>query len=438
MISSFFETPTSFRSLSSTGVHIPPTLFTMQVSPSRKGRRCSPITMPCSTMKIGNRYKIWKEAVRNWTIRKALFQVDALNCVHVVHLSRKIGKFGMGFRSCYHITDTPQILSCSELAMLDPQKLTFAEGGVKYDFVNDASHADQLSGFDSFISVKERSKPFRGTIIRLPLRSAPSSIRDTVVNATEIRELLVEFIKAEIDAALLFLSHITSIEVYETNDEGRRRLIKIKKRVADRLDYEIPHANICATSIIKTHKCSVAVESSEAVASCTTWRVLFSSHAPDISHRILSDRLKFNQDSTDLRNRLGSEKLLPRVGLAIPLSPQPAPRQGRLYTFLPLPLITGFPMHVHGLFALDSARRHLRGDVDAVNPQSTDKSVMSITSPLFNLFNFVFLFTEFVQSGIVFCLIHSFLLHGHIVFHDSSRMALIISTKHGLPKSEMP
>jgi hypothetical protein len=279
----------------------------------------------------------------------------------------------MGFRSCYHITDIPQILSGSELAILDPQKLTFAEGGIKYDFVNDVSHADQLSGFDSFISLEGRSKPFKGTIIRLPLRSAPSSIRDTIVHAAEIRELLVEFIKAEIDAALLFLSHVMSIEVYEIDDEGRKCLVKVKKCVADYLDYEIPHAKICATSTTKAHKCSVTIESSEAATSRTTWRVLFSSHSLETSQRILSDRLKFDQDSADLKNRLSSEKLLPRVGLAIPLSSQAAPRQGRLYTFLPLPLITGFPIHVHGLFALDSARRHLRGDVDAVNPQSTDK-----------------------------------------------------------------
>jgi hypothetical protein len=273
----------------------------------------------------------------------------------------------MGFRSCYHITDTPQILSGSELAILDPQKSTFEEGGIKYDFIADASHADQLSGFDWFIPVEARGRSFGGTIIRLPLRSAPGTIRDTVVNAKEIRELLVEFIKAEIDGALLFLSCLTSIEVHEINDEGRLCLVKVKKSINNRFDYQISHAKLYATSAIKTHQCSVTIESGEGVTSCTTWRVLFSSHELEISQKILSDRLKF-----DLGSTLSSEKLLPHVSLAIPLS-QPTPRQGRLYTFLPLPLITGFPVHVHGLFALDSARRHLRGDVDAVNPQSTDK-----------------------------------------------------------------
>jgi hypothetical protein len=278
----------------------------------------------------------------------------------------------MGFRSCYHITDTPQILSGSELAILDPQKSTFAGGGIKYDFIADASYADQLSGFDWFIPVEERSRSFGGTIIRLPLRSAPGTIKDTVVGAKEIRELLVEFIKAEIDVALLFLSCLASIEVHEINNEGRQCLVKVTKGVADHFDYQISHEKLRAISSIKTHKCSVTVESGEDVTLCTTWRVLFSSHEPEVSQRILSDRLKFDQDSLDLGSKLSSEKLLPHVSLAIPLS-QPSPRQGRLYTFLPLPLITGFPVHVHGLFALDSARGHLRGDVDAVNPQSTDK-----------------------------------------------------------------
>ena len=40
---------------------------------------------------------------------------------------------------------------------------------------------------------------------------------------------------------------------------------------------------------------------------------------------------------------------------------------GRLFTFLPLPLKTGFPAHVHALFALTQSRQNLHNSGETGN-----------------------------------------------------------------------
>jgi hypothetical protein len=61
----------------------------------------------------------------------------------------------------------------------------------------------------------------------------------------------------------------------------------------------------------------------------------------------MSARLEY-----DVGDRLAADKLSPIVELALPLDG--APIGGSLYTLLPLPIETGFPVHVNAVFALTS------------------------------------------------------------------------------------
>jgi len=141
----------------------------------------------------------------------------------------KIGKYGVGFRSCYHVTDCPQILSGSELAILDPRHEIWTDGGTKFDFVEDPRFVDQLSSFGSIFSGSPPGVPFPGAIIRLPLRIAPSAISRDPVGVPDIRKLLLDFISEEIAVTMLFLENITSIEVVEINTRGGRSTLALQK-----------------------------------------------------------------------------------------------------------------------------------------------------------------------------------------------------------------
>ncbi|KIO19908.1 hypothetical protein M407DRAFT_82184 [Tulasnella calospora MUT 4182] len=65
-----------------------------------------------------------------------------------------------------------------------------------------------------------------------------------------------------------------------------------------------------------------------------------------------------------------ADKLFPHVALAFPVPDATlSPTQtfsGRLFTLLPLPIITHFPLHIHAALALTSSRQNLRNADETV------------------------------------------------------------------------
>jgi hypothetical protein len=309
----------------------------------------------------------------------------------------------MGFRSCYHVTDRPQILSGGNLGILDPDTSVYPDGGHKYHFDEFASRTDQLATFQAFINIDGHDAHFEGTAIRLPLRNAPSKISEKTVTPEEIHNLLLNFISSDLEGVMLFLSHLNSIEVYEITDHGRRCLAKAKLEKSTASD----RPSVSLTPSFDSYTCEVQIDS-DTEQSNTTWRIIHALYPPQVSQALLSDRLAYDTTSTLLCSTLKDNKLLPAVSLAFPLHPRGrAQGAARLYTFLPLPIYTGFPVHVHALFAVDAARSHLRSQDDGVNHHSSDKYVyfsrLSSTS-----FSALFSCTGFLWSGTAFCLTHLF------------------------------
>ncbi|KIY44257.1 hypothetical protein FISHEDRAFT_52052 [Fistulina hepatica ATCC 64428] len=67
----------------------------------------------------------------------------------------------------------------------------------------------------------------------------------------------------------------------------------------------------------------------------------------------MSDRL-----GNQVEQRLVDDKLFSHIGLAFPL--QQGIENGRLFTLLPLPIFTAFPLHLHAILALTPDRQALR------------------------------------------------------------------------------
>ncbi|KIO21526.1 hypothetical protein M407DRAFT_41534, partial [Tulasnella calospora MUT 4182] len=57
--------------------------------------------------------------------------------------------------------------------------------------------------------------------------------------------------------------------------------------------------------------------------------------------------------------------------------------QGRLFALLPLPIITGFPVHINAVLALVSSRQNLRNSVD-VEPGSREKFLVEWNRVIFS------------------------------------------------------
>lgn len=103
-----------------------------------------------------------------------------------------IGRFGMGSRSYFHVTDLLAIISNSNYAFIDPDHLLSASGGEKLDFVT-ARNLFSPSKFKllqhhlkPFENIFEFSsdRPFPGTIFRLPLRLGECVVSIILVQAS--------------------------------------------------------------------------------------------------------------------------------------------------------------------------------------------------------------------------------------------------------------
>ncbi|KAA8588239.1 hypothetical protein FQN60_001433 [Etheostoma spectabile] len=148
----------------------------------------------------------------------------------------KVGRFGIGFNSVYHITDVPSIFSSEHLGFMDPQEKIFGErkGGFLWS-LDDAEHQealmtmhDQFQPFRDIVSLvsgQEWSKVimedqhFDGTIFRFPLRKEASDISDNLYDSDKVVELFDSFI-ADADLSLLFLKNVTSVSLKHIDVHG--------------------------------------------------------------------------------------------------------------------------------------------------------------------------------------------------------------------------
>ncbi|THH29382.1 hypothetical protein EUX98_g4793 [Antrodiella citrinella] len=221
------------------------------------------------------------------------------------------------------------------------KRVDLTQDPIKY---SDHVHAMDLDVLDSSFTSGD---VLNGTVIRLPLRQPGhnSEISGKTLTAMEIRQLFLDFIQDELGIALLFLRHLKSITFLEVDNHGTRCIGQ-----AEFGKTPIGSPNGTTTQEI------VSVDKLE--PGRLTWRVVHVDFADSECANILERRLSRNV-SEDLQR----EKLSPAVSLAFPMPLQP-PSRSLLFTYLPLPLPTGFPCHIHSLFALTPSRQNLRNAVE--------------------------------------------------------------------------
>lgn len=175
-----------------------------------------------------------------------------------------------------------------------------------------------------------------------------SDISTKTIKPSEIRSLLCDFIRDEISIALLFLENVATIEVYEVDAHGNTHCLATST---------ITRASkvACANQSL-TFTCSVKTVTGGSSSIVERWRVQETLFSQGDAIHALSERL-----GSDASPALTKHKLNPYVALAVSLTTTTdRDTSGRLFTYLPLPLPTGFPVHIHSLFALTADRQHLR------------------------------------------------------------------------------
>ncbi|CAG8533019.1 9070_t:CDS:2, partial [Dentiscutata heterogama] len=151
----------------------------------------------------------------------------------------KIGKFGLGFNSCYHFTDLPQLISGTDVVFFDPQKaiLPNNSSGARFSFKNyneDHIFNKFKDQFEPFLKVKgcgfdiDYNREFKGTLFRLPLRKNKSLISDEIDDIEKVKESL-NIIKNDAMSELIFLRNVKCFEVFRKTSKKNDILVPLWK-----------------------------------------------------------------------------------------------------------------------------------------------------------------------------------------------------------------
>ena len=264
----------------------------------------------------------------------------------------KIGKFGIGFCSVYHITDIPSFVSNDLLYIFDPT-MKFLKNEIK----NPARPGKRIRFSSSFIRRSKQLGPYirlfgfdpqsncyEGTTFRFPFRTSTSELSEKMYKANDVRQLMKEMEKSS-SKLVLFLQSITTVTFSEINhgQEEISEIMRITKHTESMADSRCLHSITCSVTGSRD-------------TTTEYWLV------ETCSQTVLE---RYSTSS-----------------VACALSPLPSEgcyeveqTKGELFCFLPLPIKTGLPVHVSSNFAVSNNRRGIwTSDEDDSAAQSDEVS----------------------------------------------------------------
>lgn len=290
------------------------------------------------------------------------------------------GRFGHGFSSSYSISDHPSLISGDRIYWFDVTKEAVCKDK-DGTFLN--WEEEEFSKITSWLDVYEiaglrEHKYYNGTIFRLPLRTEETAHESQISSQIFSYEDFLIWCKDWKDSAedLLFLKNIKRLVLREIDVYGK----------------EIVHLEINTTNATEIEKINNEIQSelrAEPLDICRDWikidRVLPLKkyiHEFEISYYSLDEasRVKSNEKWAVVNGLFRGEnnnlieqaikalsispeprKVLPWAGVALKLDTNNKPilQTNKWYTVLPLPKHSNYPVHLHGLFDLDSDRTEL-------------------------------------------------------------------------------
>ncbi|XP_067047063.1 sacsin-like [Acropora muricata] len=311
----------------------------------------------------------------------------------------KVGRFGLGFKSVFHITDLPSLLSDCQIGFIDPHGVHFSEKrcqrtGKLWNLQEDLEAMGKVSGqfspykgiFDCTDEVFSRGF-YDGTLFRFPLRKTPSELSETVYSADKVETLFKSF-KADAHLVLLFLQCLEKIELYVRDELERipRKVFEVKISEetlqtvrAKRKEFrqKLVPGKVMPSSVAVTYPITIETVDFDFPGLGTAMQHSF----------LVTSYLCGGQISSTFRNLISDKVLsyLPSVGIAMPLPTGPKLQspdvQGHVFCSLPLPVqktsLTGLPVHVNGFFALSQNRRYIKSpNAEQTGGRLTDKSLL--------------------------------------------------------------
>ncbi|XP_052686906.1 sacsin-like [Crassostrea angulata] len=283
----------------------------------------------------------------------------------------KIGRFGLGFKSVFHMTDTPLIVSRDQLLIINPTErphrichnVTLSNLTTKYrktlwPVLNHIFRLEKEGTFGFDMSSLEQGF-YHGTLFWFPLRRSPSLLLEKIYPPERMIELITSFTK-EADNILLFLHNVNKIIIMENEgqvlyentiektDETRKDLVEFWEYLKN----------------ISTNHETTYLQNSKAVT--YNAQVVTNDVKEGRRKTYLFKIIHYFQGKTDMSLNLmklsKQKENIPLVGVAYPMQFDKR-FVARVFCFLPLPFtsssLTDLPVHVNGFFNLDPSRDHV-------------------------------------------------------------------------------
>ena len=272
----------------------------------------------------------------------------------------KIGKFGVGFCSVYHITDVPSFVSDNLLYIFDPT-LSYLKDEIK----NPAKPGKRVTFTSNLIFKSQQLAPYKdvfgfdaqssyeGTMFRFPFRHAASELSGKIYTINDIKQLIKE-IQFSSSKLLLFLQSVTSLTVSQF-DNGATDVRQILKVTNTKQAIE--------GTTVSLHQVTCNHSSSQTT---TDFWLVESYKDTILSHCSIAS-------------------------IACSLTPIGTPHgykiqelEGEMFCFLPLSMKTGLPVHISSNFAVSNNRRGIWTSDDAsrlVDEVQWNEALMTQTIP---------------------------------------------------------
>ena len=248
----------------------------------------------------------------------------------------KIGKFGIGFCSVYHITDVPSFVSGDTLTIFDPTMSYLKKEiknpnrpgkKVKYTsrFIQRSNQLAPYIGLFGF----DPEKAYNGTLFRFPFRSAASELSGTCYTENHhVKHLIFEMTDCSSNL-ILFLQHVQKI-TFQVIKEGESE---------PTVCLEISKANLSMPFLSSnTTFNKITLKTPPSPSTSSYWIVSKSSSQVDGKHATASvacSLLSVSSGSYTVQSLL----------------------DGEVFCYLPLAQKTGLPVHVNGNFAVINNRQ---------------------------------------------------------------------------------
>ena len=311
----------------------------------------------------------------------------------------KVGRFGLGFNSVYHLTDIPSFVSGEHVVIFDANMNHISQliddkmrnGGLMLSLVENkdvlSAFPDQFSPYDQLFGCNMSGTAgtfhFEGTLFRLPFRTNEQAQESEISQEPYTRDNvyhLIESLKESASTLLLFAQNVKEVRVFEIRKSSTpkkslgRPIITITKSVE-----KVLYTNINEGTMLKNssnwlkNRPSGAKASSDAPRSTELLKMMVSMVKSD-----LSDVSELNQiEDTWLVNSCTGQGssfhvaqsvdgkrngVVPVTGVAAKMMHLNAPDakiSGEVFCFMPLSIESGFPVHVNGSFSVYSNRRRL-------------------------------------------------------------------------------